>query len=176
MLCTDCFRTSHPRTLLAGSDRVEMLLWLCLAWPGWLYCAWRHALRIKVCGECGGAALVREARAAAAALGPAERWSPASEVRNLCGPVRWPHPFATPRERLRGGAPGLVAATGALLAAAIATAAPAAGLAPALLLASLALAATWLGRVCHSSLRTRARQLACRAFLPDGRELRIEIV
>ena len=66
MLCTDCFETSHPQTLLAGSDRIEMVAWLCFALPGWLYCWWRHRLRIKVCGVCGGSSLVREARVAAA--------------------------------------------------------------------------------------------------------------
>ena len=66
MLCTDCFETSHPQTLLAGSDRIEMVAWLCFALPGWLYCWWRHMLRIKVCGVCGGSSLVREARVAAA--------------------------------------------------------------------------------------------------------------
>ena len=47
MLCTDCGTTEHPITVLAGSDRLEMLGWLCLVIPGWLYCALRHLLRSR---------------------------------------------------------------------------------------------------------------------------------
>ena len=66
MLCTDCFVTAEPDTVLEGSDLLELLGWCCLAAPGLLYCWWRHALRIKVCAFCGSRELVREARAAAA--------------------------------------------------------------------------------------------------------------
>ena len=111
MLCTDCFETSPPQTLLPGSDRLEWLGWLCLGLPGWLYCAWRHALRVKVCGACGGSSLVREARAAAARAPLVEP----PPVRNLRGPVRWPRPFAAPRQRLRAGAPLVGASVLALL-------------------------------------------------------------
>ncbi|MBW2236066.1 MAG: hypothetical protein JRG85_11810 [Deltaproteobacteria bacterium] len=38
MLCTDCWRTARPDTRIAGSDRVELAAWLCLAVPGLLYC------------------------------------------------------------------------------------------------------------------------------------------
>jgi hypothetical protein len=103
MMCTECFRTAEAGTVLEGSDIVEMIAWVCFGVPGLLYCWWRHALRIKVCPVCGSSELVREARAAAARSLP--RALPAAEnhVCNLSGPVRWPQPFAVPRERLRHG-------------------------------------------------------------------------
>lgn len=173
MLCTDCFETTHPETLLSGSDRVEMLGWLCFALPGWLYCAWRHALRIKICAVCGGTALVREAWAAAARA--VERAEPAPRVFNLRGPVRWPRPFSTPRERLRAGALGVLASIVALLGAAFAAADVAANSASSVsLAASAVLAATWLVRVVRIWRRTHARLTGCRAWFPDGREIHIE--
>ena len=94
MLCTDCGTTARPDTRLEGSDLAEMLGWLCLALPGWLYCAGRHALRIKVCPRCGGRELVREARARAereALPAPGSLFGP--RIENLHGPVRWPAPL-----------------------------------------------------------------------------------
>ena len=125
MLCTECFETSRPRTLLTGSDRIELVGWLCLALPGWLYCAWRHALRTKACAGCGGRSLVREARAAAARHVGAPL-APAPAVQSLGARVRWPQPLATPRQRLRAGMPGVLAALVSLLAGVLAAAGPAA--------------------------------------------------
>lgn len=175
MLCTECFETSHPQTLLAGSDRIEMVGWLCLALPGWLYCAWRHALRLKVCGACGSSALVREARAAAVQASAAERAEPAPEVRNLCGRVLWPRPFSTPRERLLAGGPGVLASIAALLGSALAAAPGGGELAASFFLAaSFVTAAAWMLHVTRRWHRARARLAGCRAWLPDGREIRIE--
>ena len=103
MMCTECFRTADAGTVLEGSDIVEMIAWACFGVPGLLYCWWRHALRIKVCSVCGSGELVREAWAAAVRSLP--QVPPAAEpiVCNLSGPVRWPRPFAVPRERLRHG-------------------------------------------------------------------------
>lgn len=172
MLCTDCFETSEPQTLLPGSDRLELAAWLCLALPGWLYCAWRHALRIKACGVCGGFALVREARASAGAA----RVVPPARIRSLRGPLRWPAPFATPRERLYAGAPGALAALTALPAGVLAGA----HAAPIPVWGSLAclaggLTLAWLLRSVPPWLHLRARSRACRAWLPDGREIHIEL-
>jgi len=172
MLCTECFETSRPLTLLAGSDRLELAGWLCLALPGWLYCAWRHALRTKACARCGGRSLVREARAAAARHGGAPL-APPPPVHSLGARVRWPQPLATPRQRLKAGMPGVLAALATLLAGVVAAAGPAAAwLAAACAGAALALAATWLARQTRLWLRPRA----CRAWLADGRELEIELV
>jgi hypothetical protein len=103
MMCTECFRTAEARTVLEGSDTLEMIAWGCFGLPGMLYCWWRHALRIKVCPVCGSGELVREARAAAARCLPQPLPAGETGVCNLSGPVRWPRPFALPRERLRHG-------------------------------------------------------------------------
>ena len=103
MMCTECFRTTEADTVLEGSDIVEMIAWGCFGIPGMLYCWWRHALRIKVCSVCGSGELVREARAAAARCLPQAQPPHEPGVCNLSGPVRWPRPFAVPRERLRHG-------------------------------------------------------------------------
>jgi hypothetical protein len=173
MLCTDCFETSHPQTLLDGSDRLEMLGWLCLFLPGWLYCAWRHALRTKACGVCGGTGLVRESRAAAARCVPLAGRGAQGRVRNLHGPVRWTRPFTTPRERLTAGAPGALAALFAALLAAADLPQPVASGGSAL--SGAALAAIWLGCGTRLWLGAQRGPGACRAWTPDGREIHIEL-
>jgi len=175
MLCTECFETSHPETSLAGSDRIEMAGWLCFALPGWLYCWWRHALRIKVCGVCGSQSLVREARAAAVGE-PAALTQPAPRVSNLNGPVLWPRPFSTPRDRLHAGALGMLASLVALLGGGIAATHIASLLIPAICFTfSGVLAAAWLVRGGLLWLRTRSRLCAARAWTQDGRPIHIEV-
>jgi hypothetical protein len=63
MLCTACGRTDAPDMRVAGSDLVELVLWVLLLVPGLLYCGWRHLQRSRVCPHCGSAALMRESRA-----------------------------------------------------------------------------------------------------------------
>ena len=173
MLCTECFETSHPQTLLVGSDRLEMAGWLCFALPGWLYCAWRHALRIKACGVCGGVELIRESRAAAVRSAPVPGPDVPGPVRNLCGPVRWRRPFATPRARLAVGAPGALAA---LLAALVAVAGGSQPLVSGAIAAcSIASAAGCLGYGARLWLGAQRGLAGCRAWTPDGREIRIEL-
>lgn len=62
MLCTACGRTDAPDRRVAGSDRVELALWVLLLAPGLLYCWWRHLQRSRVCTHCGSTALMRESR------------------------------------------------------------------------------------------------------------------
>ncbi len=174
-VCMECFETSMPDTLLEGSDALEMMFWLCLVLPGWLYCAWRHALRRKVCRSCGGESLMREARAAAARWNPGADPGFAAEIRSERGAVLWPRPLVAPRTRLRKGFLGAALGAAALLGWIIAVS----GQAPfAMLVAQAAtlLAATWLvaaaGRVLHQHITARA----CRAWALDGRTLRIEML
>lgn len=175
MLCTDCFSVAHADTLLPGSDAVEMLAWLCFGLPGWLYCWWRHVLRIKVCAHCGSTALVREARAAAALRPP--QLAGRTRVENLEGPVRWPAALRTPRERLRRGA-----AVVALWAATLSTwALASAGVLPAVAvttaLPALALTATaWVGRQAVHVARVQASLASCRAWDQRGRPLHVEVL
>jgi hypothetical protein len=64
MMCTECFRMEEPDTIIEGSDRKELLLWLCGLAPGFLYCYWRHQNRVKICPHCSSGELIREAKAA----------------------------------------------------------------------------------------------------------------
>jgi hypothetical protein len=99
MLCADCQTVSVPETVLEGSDRTELLSWICLGLPGWLYCSWRHVLRQKVCAQCGSGAVIREAtRSRRVEAGP-PRWTRG----RITEPRRWPRALATPRERLLHG-------------------------------------------------------------------------
>jgi hypothetical protein len=155
MLCLDCGVTGFAETRLEGSDGAESLGWLLGGLPGWLYCAWRHALRTKACAACGSAALARETRTSAAEEPCA---APASGVRvaSRGASLAWPLPLRDPRARLRAG--GAWTAAWALVAAGL----PGLG-------AALASACV---------LDQLARQRAsprCRAWDADGRALHIEL-
>jgi hypothetical protein len=177
MMCTECFRTAEPGTVLEGSDIVEMIAWGCFGVPGLLYCWWRHALRIKVCSLCGSDELIREARAAAARSLP--RALPAAEprVRNLSGPGRWPRPFAVPRERLRHGFV-LASLAGTLF---VCLALVALGIASH---TSMIAVVPWIAAACGGWIlyeavrvsRVRASWSSCKAWDSYGRPLRIERV
>lgn len=177
MMCTECFRTAEASTLLEGSDVLEMIAWCCFGVPGLLYCWWRHALRIKVCSVCGSAELVREARAAAAR---SPQHAPAvaeTAVRNLSGPIRWPRPFAVPRERLRHGFV-LASLVGALFVCLAMVALGAAS--PASMIALIQWIATacggWILYEAVRVARLRAKWSSCKAWDRCGRPLRIERV
>lgn len=104
MLCTACGRTDAPDTRVAGSDRLELVLWALLLVPGLLYCGWRHLQRSRICSQCGSAALVRESHAsrrrrrstrpAAGAGSPV----PAGRLVYAAPRIPW---MATPSERFR---------------------------------------------------------------------------
>jgi len=175
MMCTLCFETAEPETVLEGSDLAEMLSWLCFAVPGWVYCLWRHALRSKVCPACGSESLIRESRAAQQrAAAP----SAAPRIRSTSGSVRWPHALASPRERLLHGGitSALIGSVGlgcwftgrgawinspGMLAASPVTA------------LSMGLCAGWLIFEVGRLMRTRAP--SCSAWDESGRELQIEV-
>jgi len=170
MLCTDCLATTHPDSVLPGSDLVEALFWLCGALPGWLLCSWRHAVRAKVCGCCGGASLVREARAAAARAPVAPPSIAGAGVRSRSGSSFWPPALRGPRERLRAGAGG------ALLFAAFAAACGVSGAAPCGPTAVLGVAwGAWLLAWTARVARLRAAA-GCQAWDGEGRPLSIELI
>jgi hypothetical protein len=110
MMCADCYAVDIPDTVLEGSDLLELLGWCCMGIPGLLYCWWRHLNRSKICPACGGAALVREARAAAERRGPVEPLSFVPRIVVLAGSRRidWPRALRTPRARLRNGSVGVL--------------------------------------------------------------------
>lgn len=168
MLCTCCFETRRPDTVLEGSDLAEMLSWLCFALPGWLYCAWRHAIRTRVCAVCGSASLVRETRAASRRAGaPAEP----TRVRNAAGPIRWPHALEHPRDRLWHGGVAVVLVLGLALGSAASAHQPPTIAWP-LVGGPAAAWGAWLLYQVARVLRSRAA--ACWAWDERGHPLRIE--
>lgn len=177
MMCTDCLRTAEAETLLEGSDTIELLGWCCLALPGLLYCWWRHALRIKVCGFCGGSELVREARAAAARrpqIAPSG-WEP--PVHSAPARFDWPEALANPRDRLRHGA--VMALLAGILVASIVPAAldlPGSGSALAVAHTTLVACAAWGSYQALRLAQPRSELSGCRAWDAQGRQIRIERV
>jgi hypothetical protein len=159
MHCADCRATGLADTLLEGSDWIEMAGWLFGGLPGWLYCAWRHQLRIKVCSLCGSGALMRESRAQARRNPPQAPPSFGAPVANHSGPSRWPRGLREPRQRLRLG--GVWLAAWALAAAGL----PVVG---------GLLAAALLGREAARGLRHFGPG-HCRAWDAQGRPLHIEL-
>lgn len=174
MLCTDCGVTAHADTLIEGSDRVEAAAWVLGAAFGWLYCARRHWLRTKVCTRCGGGALVRESRAAAALMRPI----PAETRVIACGArVDWPRSLRSPRQRLHAGAP---AAALAILFAGAAAGTAALGI-PLQFFAAIGLVWTacallWTGLALLRYRLALPWDAGCRAWDAHGRSLRIEIL
>lgn len=181
MMCTLCFETAEPETVLEGSDLAEILSWLCFALPGWLYCLWRHVLRSKVCPACGGESLIREARAAQLRVAAP---SVPPRIRSASGSVRWPHALASPRERLfHGGITAALIGSAAFsslrTAAGLSTAPSGLSIDPGMLgvgpgtAISVALCAGWLAFEIGRVMRMRAP--SCSAWDESGRKLQIEI-
>jgi len=170
MLCTGCWRRAHPDTWLPGSDRLELAAWLALGVPGLLYCAWRHAGRIRTCPACGGRDLVREARAATWRTGPALDWG-GGRLRSR-RPLSWPASLASPRARLQAAA--LALGLGGTLAALLAGPG---GSGPEPLSAAAGPlgcgVAFWIAAHLRRSRRPRRR---CEAFDAAGRRLPVEIL
>lgn len=174
MMCADCYEVDIPDTALEGSDLLELLGWCCLGVPGLLYCWWRHLNRSKICSFCGGAALVREARAAAERRGPAEPVSFVPRVMVLSGSrcIEWPRTLRTPRARLRSGGLGVLLLSIPLLTWALGSvslAAPAT-VAAAVTVSTL-LAASWL---LYQFAALRSTRPNCQAWDECGRSLHIE--
>ncbi|MBW2420962.1 MAG: hypothetical protein JRH19_20650 [Deltaproteobacteria bacterium] len=177
MLCTSCFRTAEPDTLLEGSDLAEMLGWCAFALPGWLYCAWRHAARLKVCAFCGGGELVREARAARRRRTPQAPPSHGPRILGASGRVHWPHALGSPRERLRQGGAGVALSSALLLTWTLGPLSLVGSRAAATLtLAVTLLCATWMLHQIARISRLRRALPGCQAWDARGRPIRIELL
>lgn len=156
MLCADCGHTAVAETRWPGSDTVESVAWLLGGLPGWLFCAWRHALRTKHCAVCGSAALARETRASAARRSLAEH-----PFRRRGSSERvWPPHLRDPRARLHHG----FGCVGVWLLLAI-------GPPP----FAMCAAVMWLLTEASLGARRRAAETDCDAWDASGRRLPIEI-
>jgi hypothetical protein len=177
MLCTVCFRTAEADTLLEGSDLAELAGWCAFAVPGWLYCAWRHAARRKICAFCGSGELVREARAIRRrrAPQPAPLYSP--RILSCSGTVRWPRALGTPRERLQQGGAGAALVAALLLSWTLGTLGLVdARMAIAMRLTASLLCASWMIHQIARVSRLRRALSGCRAWDARGRPIRIELL
>lgn len=174
MICTDCFHVGEPETVLAGSDRLEILGWCLFALPGLIYCWWRHAGRSKICAACGGGALMRESRAAAARRGPVAS-SGSGRFHSDHGAFLWPGTLVSPRVRLRSGsvaaALSLVAAVAWILG--LLEPGPSTT-AQVVARGGWLLCAGWIAFQAALLVRERSFAAGCRAWDEQGRPLRLE--
>jgi hypothetical protein len=157
MYCIDCRETDFAETRIPGHDEFEMVAWLLGGLPGWLYCAFRHALRGKLCTHCGSEQLMRETRAAAAR---APALVPRSRIESRARFARWPAHLRDPRRRLTRGPIWL----GAWLLFG-------AGFGP----LAAALIGTWLASEALGIGWQHLDPRRCRAWDATGRPLRIEL-
>jgi len=52
--CTLCnHEFEKPMKITKGSIVIEIILWLCLLFPGVIYSLWRVTSRYKACPKCG---------------------------------------------------------------------------------------------------------------------------
>ena len=58
MHCMTCGLDSIPTTKNKGSGWIELLLWLCVIFPGLLYSIWRRSNLPKICPACKSTAVV----------------------------------------------------------------------------------------------------------------------
>ena len=58
LTCTSCGTTGAPKKHTPGSSWIELVLWLCMLFPGLIYSLWRLMARRNVCASCGGVQLV----------------------------------------------------------------------------------------------------------------------
>jgi len=57
-ICTNCGYTGQAKKITKGSTVIELVLWLCLFFPGLLYSVWRLTTRHLACPKCGGTQLI----------------------------------------------------------------------------------------------------------------------
>jgi RNA polymerase subunit RPABC4/transcription elongation factor Spt4 len=67
--CANCGTIGTPKTRTKGSFLIEVVLWLCMIFPGIIYSLWRLTSRDKVCPNCGATNMIPvDSPAARAAL------------------------------------------------------------------------------------------------------------
>ncbi len=50
--CTSCGHVGKPRVRNRGSSAIEIILWLCILIPGFLYTLWRMGRKDRYCRSC----------------------------------------------------------------------------------------------------------------------------
>jgi hypothetical protein len=68
MVCMQCGTPGRPRRYTKGSIIVELLLWLMMILPGFLYSLWRLSSRYDGCPTCGAPHMVPSGSPRAKAL------------------------------------------------------------------------------------------------------------
>jgi hypothetical protein len=58
MFCTQCGQIGEPQKKTKGSVMIEIVLWLFICLPGFIYSLWRMTTKFFACRTCGGIALV----------------------------------------------------------------------------------------------------------------------
>jgi len=58
LICSTCGTVGKPKSVTKGSTLIELVLWLCLLVPGFIYSLWRLTTRTKACRSCGAENLV----------------------------------------------------------------------------------------------------------------------
>lgn len=53
MLCKTCGSVGAPKMHKRGTASLELLLWLCLLVPGFIYSMWRLMTKYQACSDCG---------------------------------------------------------------------------------------------------------------------------
>jgi len=58
LYCQNCGRISIPKKITKGSFWIELVLWLCLIVPGFIYSIWRLTSRYTGCSLCTSANMI----------------------------------------------------------------------------------------------------------------------
>ena len=58
LVCTTCGHVGSSKTITKGHFALEVVLWLCLIVPGFIYSVWRHTSRYEACPVCGNSNLL----------------------------------------------------------------------------------------------------------------------
>lgn len=52
IICKRCRKVGKPRLVTPGNSRKEIVLWICLILPGFVYSMWRSLGKFGVCAAC----------------------------------------------------------------------------------------------------------------------------
>jgi len=92
-VCKDCGTVGEAKTVARGSMAIEIVLWLCLIFPGLIYSLWRLSSKHETCRACGSERLVPVETPAgqqlAAASGYAPEVRPADRLALSVQAARW---------------------------------------------------------------------------------------